>query len=668
MSHHRHYGNQSYDAAQILEDARVVASKQNYYTITNQYHMCATHHHNPGSWLIDKPRTTVAWSKFASSCFCLPGFQQLARGAGRTDEAAPPQSSLDEYCLHYNISHHHHSHGTFVSDMSESETSSCTSLSEDENHETTRDRRVPPPLPPRKNSNPNHFIHSSNLNRARASTAPDRVVTSGKPPIPLYRPQAVPLWTNSASRGNSHNSKNNRSFVTTGSSVSTTSSYISSYKTSDDNFSGRDSSARGAGSSSLASGSVGSRHRRNSPIHYDRSYEACLHEIPPPPSLCQEYPLVVGRNRLDSEISALEIESEACCEHQHKDDDDGDGDSTVGSDSEENSPFPLLRLKGEGRALISSLKVVDTRGNKIFQPDSRPPRIQGQNHPKRGGNNNENGTTINKRQRQSRPSQEIQKYEKHLCVRKPTDFLCKNSTLENRLLRLRLPKACREEERTRAVVSGWIVVLFGERATASSSNTNKNRLPSQQLSEFFAEDLYYLRIVEDSSSVSSGGAPSSALMVLHRSDDGSQEYSFPIERNWSIESIELQDRRVGRSISIRRTCNRPGSVTADAADVEDCIKMIPVALNNSCLSKLDQRIQESARVATTNENANANANRHGSQPSKPPKHVPIPKKEPSDSSTSIFALPRHGRFAPDAQLDTARHLFFTIDSFAKRHC
>jgi len=32
----------------------------------------------------------------------------------------------------------------------------------------------------------------------------------------------------------------------------------------------------------------------------------------------------------------------------------------------------------------------------------------------------------------------------------------------------------------------------------------------------------------------------------------------------------------------------------------------------------------------------------------------------------VFVLPNHGRFAPDAQLDTARHLFFTIDSFAKR--
>lgn len=546
-------------------------------------------HYHP-AWLIDKPRTTVAWNKFASSCFCLPGFRQLAHRAGRSmsglrDDAIcestrnvliqeQPTRSCSYESLHGNFQG-----DSVVSDMTESEVSCLVSLSD---HEATSiDLPRLPPILPRKNSN-----------QSIKGFPP-------KPPVSPHKPGS-----------------SNRSFVTTGSSFC---SVASSSKRSSSSF-----------------------HKRTLPMHYNDSYQACVDEAlsePKSPWRSQQQQVFVVRNRLDSEISALEMESQTSDgrrdeensneNHDLSEDDNNDDDD----DSMGYSPFPLLQHKGDNWSpMMTHRKGSKRRPLKPlppppFQPPPPPPPSRRHTLielPQRGKGRvktTDKKYTFRRRRRQSEPTMELPKQRRPNVSDEPTDFLCKNPFLEE--LPLLLPKraSCKtisdEPMRKKVIASGWIVVLFGEAAVEESTRSlcSSSHSSGSPALGFGPGDLYYLRIVQDSSFAS---------LVLHRSTDGKQEHFFPIQATWTIESKESQDRRVGRSISIRGR--------------EFFLKLIPVALKDTWKAKLDQNLRETQPTGSCD----------------------------GISVNTAFVLPHHGRFAPDAQLDTARHLFFTIDSFAKQ--
>jgi len=351
---------------------------------------------------------------------------------------------------------------------------------------------------------------------------------------------------------------------------------------------------------------------------------------------------VLERSRLGSEVSALG---------------ENDGDFLGGAetnddstnDSEGHSPFPLLELKGGDNQLARASKkspLVDENDRRGIPPTPPPLRRKfgrpREKNSKRGGGIGSPKTTGKRtlrRKQHLRQSDERQRHKRHSLASssEPTNFLCKCPILEENFAALRTNT--RGAAESRVLVSGWIAAWFGERAAVSAaplSRRRRLRQPNQKSSSaegIFAEsDLYYLRIVEDSATTS---------LVLHRSMDGIQDYSFPIEPNWIVESSELEDRRLGRSISIH-------CPDGNNSILPFRIRLIPVALDESWKAVLDQRIGESAHN---------NLREATSMDTSPP---------PTTAENPFVILPPHGSFAPDAQLDTARHLFFTLDSLAKQ--
>jgi hypothetical protein len=356
--------------------------------------------------------------------------------------------------------------------------------------------------------------------------------------------------------------------------------------------------------------------------------------------------MVVERSRLGSEVSALD----------ENDDDffggaEDNGDST--NDSEGHSPFPQLELKGGNNQLERASKKnplvdeTDRRGsNRGFPPTTPPLRRKfgraREKNSKRGGGIGAPKTTRKRTLRRKQhlwQSDERQRHKRHSLVSssEPTNFLCKCPILEENFAALRTSTKGATE--SRVLVSGWIAVWFGERAADAAAPLSRHgRLRHPNLNSSSPEgisaenDLYYLRIVEDSAKTS---------LVLHRSIDGIQDYFFPIEPDWIVESSELEDRHLGRSVSIHCPDGKNNSLPFR-------IRLIPVALDESWKAVLDQRIAESAH----NDSREAT-----SIDTSPP---------PTTAEKTLVILPPHGSFAPDAQLDTARHLFFTLDSLAKQ--
>jgi hypothetical protein len=111
----------------------------------------------------------------------------------------------------------------------------------------------------------------------------------------------------------------------------------------------------------------------------------------------------------------------------------------------------------------------------------------------------------------------------------------------------------------------------------------------------------------------------------------------------------MPDQQMGRSILIRHsssTCSSsllsPSSqLSPKAIDLTDSMWILPVALSDGSFNKFGEMIR-------TNDNNNDTSSHHQQQPLC--EHLCSP----------------NGPFAPDEQLDAATHIFFTIDSFAKR--
>mmetsp|Transcript_10534 Transcript_10534/g.26581 ORF Transcript_10534/g.26581 Transcript_10534/m.26581 type:complete len:584 (+) Transcript_10534:79-1830(+) len=570
---------------------------------------------NP-AWLVDKPRTsTVAWNKFlaANSCFCLFGFRQLAHRAGRSmsglrdsdsDSDSDNPGSFCKAITNRNPNRSCCSYESFhgfvdsvVSDVTEGE---FLCLVQDDDYDGGEGHY--------------HYHCSSSM----IDLPPIRRHSiKGFPPKPQPKP-----WSGSSC---------NRSFVTTGSSFCSVAS----------------SSKRTIDSSST-------RHKRALPMHYNDNYQVCVEEAlnePRSPWRMQQqqqqqqhYLVVEKRSRLDSEISALEMESqtgdgraknEIAGNENHDSSDNDDDDEDEDEDSMGNSPFPLLQHKGnEDWSPISlSSSSLPSSHRKVF-PERKPlqslpppPPPPARRHslvgiPKNGRTTKKHTFRRRTRRRQSEPLE----MQRRMNSSEPTDFLFKNAILEE--CPLLLPKTTNSEmyeQRRKVVVSGWIVVLFGETAVDRSSSLSGSGSSASSLSLGFGPgDLYYLRIVQDSS----------VSLVLHRSTDGRQEHLLPIDSGWVVESNESQDRRVGRSVSVSFSGN--------------CLRMIPVALQDAYKVVLDRRIR-------------AKSDRRIRE-----RQLQRQLLRASESIATVFVLPQHGRFAPDAQLDTARHLFFTIDSFAKQ--
>lgn len=500
-----------------------------------------------------------------------------------------------------------------ISDMTQSEFSCYVALSEDEDagrkHNSKHVERSLSPLSATA-------VATSQL----LSTTPRK--SKGfppKPPVSLHRPPSVQSLNNSQNIENSPSfetdlSQNNRSFVTTGSGFSGASSSNNSGVGATKNphqpiLSKRDSSS-----------SLTSAHRRAVPMHYDDSYHV----------------LFVERNRLDSEVSALGmgsgLEDE---ENSHKQPTAvRKNDSSDDEDSMDKSPFPLLQHKGEGRPPHQTKGGASKRERKPLQALPPPPPPPLMTKPGLGRNRTEKETRNLRRNWRGVSAQEMTNRKPQLESSHQMKFLSKCAILEEHILASQKRVG---EANQRVVVSGWIVILFekvvdGDKMSHStvSTSSSSTSVRASLSPGFGAEDLYYMCIVENSHTAAS--------LILYRSTDGSEEYVFPIEADWVVQSRESEDRRVGRSISIWFGEGRNGFGS---------LCMVPVALQDRWRTMLDHNLRKRIGKTSTVKSTHRDTD-----------HLP---------TEQIFLLPPPGRYASGKQLDVARHVFFTIDSFVKRY-
>ncbi len=546
-----------------------------------------------------------------------------------------------------------------ISDITQSEYSCFVSLSEDE--QDGMRKNISQPI--EKSLSP---LSATAVAAAQLlSTTPRK--SKGfppKPPISLHRPPSIPSLTTSQTNDSNYScetelSHTNRSFVTTGSGFSeaSTSSPLPSQSLNGSAAKNPHQQILTKLSAGDSSSSLTSLHRRAVPMLYDGSSQASVEEAlskpsstlpvaagpkqPPPPispwNYDQQDVLFVERNRLDSEVSALGmgsgLEEE---ENSHKQ--TSPTCKYTSSDDEDlvnHSPFPLLQHKGEGRLPHRPKGGATDRERKPLQtlpPPPPPPPAMAKpslfEHPlkQKGGRNNTEKEHHKLQRKWKRGStQEMTGQKLRMESSQPMKFLSKSAVLEERIL---------ARKNRRVVVSGWIVVLFGRADKMSnssiSSNSSSTGAKASLSPGFGADDLYYMCIVEDSRN--------SASLILHRSTDGSVEYVFPIEDSWVVQSRESEDRRVGRSISVK---------FGEGGNGSDWLFMVPVALQDRWRAILDFNLRngtsEKPVVLSTSREAD---------------HI---------SSDHVFLLPPPGRYASGKQLDIARHLFFTIDSFVKQH-
>ena len=565
-----------------------------------------------------------------------------------TSEWRDPSSGSSNYGSSTQQNH------SVISDMTQSEYSNYVSLSEDEDAmRRKRSHSIERSLSPQSSTVATTAQLLSTSPRKPKGIPP-------KPPVSLHRPPSLQSLNNSSTNDSNYSCKTelshtNRSFVTTGSGFSEASSSVPSQ------------SVNGTGGGAIknphppiltklsagdSSSSLTSLHRRAVPMLYDGSSQASVEEAltepsselpikanskPSPTTTLWKYDpqdIFVERNRLDSEVSVLGMGSGLEEEENSHKQSPTSRHSSDDEDSVNYSPFPLLRHKGEGRLPDRARGESNDQERKPLQalpPPPPPPPAMAKparfQHPlKQKGSRNRSEKEQHSFRLKYRggPTKEMTGQKRQLESSQQMKFLSKSAVLEERIL---------AKKNRRVVVSGWIVVLLGRAAdcdkmsnSSASSNSSSIGARASLLPGFGEDDLYYMCIAEDSRN--------SASLVLHRSSDGRAEYVFPIEGNWVVQSRESEDRRVGRSISVK---------FGQGGNGLGWICMVPVALQDRWRAMLDFNLRNSTGKA------------------------PIISREADHiSSEQAFLLPPPGRYASGKQLDIARHLFFTIDSFVKQ--
>jgi len=578
---------------------------------------------SPGLVLLDEPRTTVAWNKFSASCFCVPGLKRLAHSAGRSISGLREDGGIFEWpspgkCRRNDglgAFFRDDDCSSILSDMTGSETNSYFSSSEDDSDDDGGGGDDEPIMIYWSDDRPRDLdsidarrYWTSGANKSKPATLKGVLGNTGhrRRAVSAIRSATNDCHSTSCNSMNSCGSetlvvKKDASFFSSPSSSISTLPHGNRTRS----YTGDNSSA---GQLSLGS-STESLHRRTSPIvchkndnlpHSEGKYTRTttlpkLPKLPPPQNPPQSSYLGKLRprrhRRSDTDLSALQMEKLY------------DGTSCGGEDGNKSDSGLGGSVKREGErgssngsAAAAAFTSEHNRRRKSPSPASF-------------------GSTYRKPPKQPNASCD------HLTA---ANFLSKNPILER----------SHSSTTGTTVLSGWIVALFGARAVSTTS-TSSSAKSSDRSPDFGAGDVYYLRIVQQH-------REKTEALVLHRPTDGRPVRSLPIKRDWTVRSLDSEDRRVGRSILI---VAGPDAVaaTGDAAR----IRMVPVALTEQWRNTMDRRLKDHQSAAMEDDSDRCASD--------------------EGDTGSAFVLPGHGRFAPDGQLDTARHLFFTIDSFVKHH-
>jgi len=330
----------------------------------------------------------------------------------------------------------------------------------------------------------------------------------------------------------------------------------------------------------------------------------------------------VTRNHVSNKASALRMDEEESFEFN----DDSSG-----------SPFAFLERKVEVAAIETSNQIM-TQQQKQHQ--KRSLNINCVDRLARGEQLQKQQCFLlqNKNKRQKKMKDTTKTVTEDANDRITSKYLRKNLILDNATIKGRL------------IMSGWIIVLFGMDQIQKDNNNHYDQQPklntamprAKDRTEFNADDLYYLRVVVSPSSTTRDNRKNKerSYLILHRSRDSAVAKTFKISKRWTLESFQMPDLQMGRSILIRHNsyCRSSSSSKSslETTTMSDSILILPVALNDRSFSKFGEMI--------TSNNNNTNSQRQ-----------PI----------SEYLCAPTGPFAPDEQLDAATHLFFTIDSLAK---